>query len=88
MPYKARLKEGTERKRKKPGYRVTNCSAYNQSLKKRGQISLYFPAGELKSQFINQAPWTGFVRKGTRFLEVGGVMHSSRKRACQMRSTN
>jgi len=30
----------------------------------------------------------GFVRKGTRFLEVGGVMHSSRKRACQMRSTN
>ena len=58
MPYKARLKEGTERKRKKPGYRVTNCSAYNQSLKKRGQISLYFPAGELKSQFINPAPWT------------------------------
>ena len=58
MPYKARLKEGTERKRKKPGYRVTNCSEYNLSLKKRGQISLYFPAGELKSQFINPSPWT------------------------------
>ncbi len=36
MPYKARLKEGTERKRKKPSYRVTNWSGYNLSLKKRG----------------------------------------------------
>ena len=58
MLYKAWLKEGTERKRKKPGYRVTNWSGYNLSLKKRGQISLYFPAGELKSQFINPSPWT------------------------------
>ena len=35
-----------------------NWSWYNLSLKKRGQISLYFPAGELKSQFINPSPWT------------------------------
>ncbi len=58
MPYKARPREGTERKREKSGYRVTNWSGYNLSLKKRGQISLYFPAGELKSQFINPSPWT------------------------------
>ncbi|MGF6971962.1 hypothetical protein QFZ94_000389 [Paraburkholderia sp. JPY465] len=41
MPYKARLKTGEARKRKKPGYRVTNARAYNQSLRKRGMISLY-----------------------------------------------
>jgi len=32
MPYKARLQEGQERKRKKPTYRVTNCHEYNPSL--------------------------------------------------------
>jgi hypothetical protein len=58
MPYKARLQEGQERKRKKPTYRVTNCHEYNQSLKKRGQISLYFPDGDLLSQFIDASPYT------------------------------
>ena len=53
MPYKARLKQGEARKRKKPVYRVTNARAYNQSLRKRGMISLYVPDGDLKSQFIN-----------------------------------
>jgi hypothetical protein len=53
MPYKARLKTGEPRKRKKPGYRVTNARAYNQSLRKRGMISLYVPDGDLKAQFIN-----------------------------------
>ncbi len=43
MPYKARLKTGEPRKRKRPGYRVTNARAYNQSLRKRGMISLYVP---------------------------------------------
>jgi hypothetical protein len=41
---------------KKPGYRVTNGqtpTAYNQSLRKRGMISLYVPGGDLKAQFIN-----------------------------------
>src|ERR1700686_2112747 len=52
MPYKARLKQGEPRKRKKPGYRVTNARAYNQSLRKRGMISLYVPSGDLKAQFI------------------------------------
>jgi hypothetical protein len=56
MPYKARLQEGAERKRKKPTYGVTNCHEYNQSLKKRGKMSLYFPDGDLKSQFINGRP--------------------------------
>lgn len=53
MPYKARLKQSEPRKRKKPGYRVTNARAYNQSLRKRGMISLYVPGGDLKAQLIN-----------------------------------
>ena len=53
MPYKARLKTGEARKRKKPGYRVTNARAYNQSLRKRGMIGLYVPDGDLKAQLIN-----------------------------------
>jgi hypothetical protein len=57
MPYKARLKDGQERKRKKPDYRVTNCREYNESLKKRGKISLYFPEGDLKAQFITASPY-------------------------------
>lgn len=58
MPYKARLKSGKERKRAKPSYRVTNHHEYNKSLKNRGKISLYFPDGDLKAQFINDAPYT------------------------------
>jgi hypothetical protein len=53
MPYKARLQTGEPRKRKKPGYRVTNARAYNQSLRKRGMIGLYVPGGDLKAQLIN-----------------------------------
>lgn len=53
MPYKERQKQGEARKRKKPGYRVTNARAYNQSLRKRGMINLYVPDGDLKAQFIN-----------------------------------
>jgi hypothetical protein len=57
MPYKARLKQGQERKRSKPGYRVTNWREYNESLKKRGKISLYFPGGDLRAQFITASPY-------------------------------
>lgn len=57
MPFKARLKTGEERKRKKPDYRVTNAHEYNLSLKKRGMISLYFPSGDLKTQLINDTPY-------------------------------
>ena len=53
MPYKARRKQGEARKRRKAEYRVTNARAYNQSLRKRGMISLYVPDGDLKAQFIN-----------------------------------
>ena len=57
MPYKERLKSGEERKRKKPDYQVTNAHEYNLSLKKRGMISLYFPSGDLKAQFIDSMPY-------------------------------
>ncbi|WP_221623072.1 transposase [Burkholderia sp. Bp8986] len=53
MPYKARQNNGEPRKRKKPGYRVTNGHEYNLSLKRRGMIGLYFCGGELKAHFIN-----------------------------------
>ena len=54
MPYKERLKKSGERKKKKPCYKVLNWTDYNQSLKKRGQLSLYFPQGDLKNLFINE----------------------------------
>jgi hypothetical protein len=54
MPYKERLKKSEHRIRKKAGYKVLNWSDYNKSLKKRGQLSFYFPKGELKSLFINE----------------------------------
>ncbi|WP_206955940.1 hypothetical protein [Trinickia acidisoli] len=57
MPYKARLKTDEPRKRPKPTYRVTNARAYNQSLKRRGQLTLYCPNGDLKALFINAQPY-------------------------------
>ncbi|MGF6980000.1 transposase-like protein [Paraburkholderia sp. JPY465] len=57
MPYKARLKTGEPRKRAKPGYAVTNAHEYNESLKRRGQLSLYCPDGDLKALFINDTPY-------------------------------
>lgn len=39
--------------RRKPGHRVTNAHAYNQSLKRRSMISLYFCGTDLKAQFVN-----------------------------------
>ncbi len=59
MPYEARLKEGSERK--KPDYRVTNCSGYNLSLKKAQTDQPVFPAGGLRSQFINPSPWASGI---------------------------
>ena len=57
MPYKASLKSGAPRKRPKPTYRVANARAYNQSLKRRGQLSLYCTHGDLKTLFINAQPY-------------------------------
>ena len=57
MPYKERLKNGDLRKRAKAKYGVTNWSQYNQSLKNRGKISLYFPKGDIAAQFINEKPY-------------------------------
>ncbi|WP_157654998.1 hypothetical protein [Burkholderia ubonensis] len=56
MPYKARLKTGEPRKRPQPNYAVTDAREYNESLKRRGQLSLYCPDGDLKALFINDAP--------------------------------
>ncbi|WP_440030571.1 hypothetical protein, partial [Chromobacterium amazonense] len=46
-------KSGEPRKWDKPIYQVVNWSAYNQSLRKRGMVTLYFPKGDLASQFYN-----------------------------------
>ncbi|WP_440030399.1 hypothetical protein [Chromobacterium amazonense] len=53
MPYKERAKSGEPRKWDKPTYKVVNWSACNQSLRKRGIVTLYFPKGDLASQFYN-----------------------------------
>ena len=57
MPYKERLKKSDQRKRKKPYYKVANWPDYNKSLKKRGQLSFYFPRGDSKALFINEASY-------------------------------
>ncbi|WP_232487599.1 hypothetical protein, partial [Burkholderia ubonensis] len=57
MPYEASLKSGAPRKRPKPAYRVASARAYHQRLKRRGQLSLYCPAGDLKALFINARPY-------------------------------
>lgn len=57
MPYKEKLKNPSPNPRKKPQYKVLNWTEYNKSLKKRGKLSLYFPRGDLRSQFINEAPY-------------------------------
>ena len=57
MPYKERAKSGKPRIRKKQQYKIKNWSEYNQSLRKRGMISLYFPKGDIRVQFINDTPY-------------------------------
>jgi hypothetical protein len=54
MPYKEKLQNLSKNPRDKIKYKVTNNSEYNKALKKRGKLSLYFPEGDLKSQFINE----------------------------------
>lgn len=57
MPFKERLKSGEPRKRAKQCYVPQNWSQYNQSLRKRGMLSLYLPKGELRTQLINEASY-------------------------------
>ncbi|WP_208450855.1 transposase, partial [Burkholderia ambifaria] len=45
------------RKRPKPNYAVSNAHEYNESLKRRGQFSLYCPNGDLKALFINDTAY-------------------------------
>ena len=55
MSYKQKLKMPPAiNPRKKPTYKVTNWTHYNQSLKNRGNLSLYFPYGDLETQLFNQ----------------------------------
>lgn len=57
MPFKEKQKNPSSRPRKKAQYKVINWSQYNRSLQKRGESSLYFPPGDLRSQFINECPY-------------------------------
>jgi hypothetical protein len=57
MPYKEALKLNSPNPKKKAQYTVINWPHYNQSLKKRGALSLYFPNGDLRAQFINDTPY-------------------------------
>ncbi len=54
MPFKERTRQSKLRKRAKPKYSVKNWCVYNRGLRKRGMISLYFPTGDMRSQFINE----------------------------------
>ena len=54
MPYKEKLKTPSPNPQKKVNYKVTNWPEYNKSLKRRGQLSLYFPPGDIKLCFINE----------------------------------
>lgn len=62
MPYKEAIKlkaaSNSTKPIKKSKYKVINCSAYNKSLKNRGKLSLYFPKGDLRSQFINDKSYS------------------------------
>lgn len=62
MPYKEAIRQKVELNSaapsKKSNYKVTNWSAYNKSLQKRVKLSLYFPKGDLMSQFINDDSYT------------------------------
>ena len=57
MPFKEKQKNPSLNPRKKTQYKIINWSEYNRSLKKRGQLSLYFPSDDLKSSFINDNPY-------------------------------
>jgi hypothetical protein len=57
MPYKEKLKNPSLKPRKKPQYKVVNWTEYNKILKKRRELSLYFPRGDLRPQFINEDPY-------------------------------
>lgn len=58
MPYKEAIKlkaeSGSTIPIQKAKYKVKNWTVYNKSLRNRGKLSLYFPKGDLKSQFINE----------------------------------
>lgn len=43
--------------RLKPIYKVKNWSEYNKILQKPGELSLYFPGGDIKECFINEKPY-------------------------------
>lgn len=57
MPYKEAIKLktklGSTTPIQKSQYKVVNWPEYNKSLRNRGKLSLYFPKGDLRSQFIN-----------------------------------
>jgi len=65
MPYKEAIKQKAESASttpiKKSQYKIVNWPVYNKRLINRGKLSLYFPKGDLRSQFINDNSYS----KGT-----------------------
>jgi len=57
MPYKPKLKSPSAKPRAREKYKIINWTEYNKSLKKRGELSFYFPKGDLKALFINENPY-------------------------------
>ena len=53
-----KLKNPSVISKKKPQYKVINWTECNKGLKRRRELSLYCPYGELKPQFINKTPYT------------------------------
>jgi hypothetical protein len=62
MPHKEAIKLKAESNSitpiKKSKYKVKNWTVYNKSLRNRGKLSLYFPKGDLRSQFINDESYS------------------------------
>jgi hypothetical protein len=72
MPYKDAIKlkaeSGSTSPIQKAKYKVANWTSYNQSLKNRGKLSLYFPKGDLRSNFINDNSYCKGVPERTALL--------------------
>jgi hypothetical protein len=71
MPFKEKLKNFSANPRKKAQYKVINWTEYNKSLRKRRELSLYFPRDDLKSQFINGSAYIELIYMFYRLLGLG-----------------
>lgn len=58
MPNKEKINTPSKNPQPKRRYKVTNWTEYNKSLKNRGKLSLYFPAGDMKFHLVNENHYT------------------------------